>query len=67
MPTGLSVVSPDDFLLTLIRADLDAVATVIDAQALSLRNPPMTTTELLDGLDAIGLKGSVHALRHAVP
>ena len=32
-------------------------------QAAALRNPPMTTTELLDGLAIVGLHESVAALR----
>ncbi len=55
VPPGITVLSPDDFILRLIHADLEAVATVIEQQAAALRNPPMTTTELLDGLAIVGL------------
>ncbi len=65
VPPAVSVLSPDDFVLSLIRADLDAVATVVDQQAAALRNPPMTTAELLKGLDMVGLRKSVEALRSA--
>ncbi len=63
VPAAITVLSPDDFLLRLIHADLDAVATVIDQQAAALRNPPMTTPQLLDGLSIVGLHESVAALR----
>ncbi len=59
----LSVVTPDEFVLRLGQADADAVGAVVEEQAAALRQPPMTTTELLDGLEAIGLKASVAALR----
>lgn len=63
VPPGLSVLAPDDFVLSLIQADLDAVATVVDQQAAALRNPPMTTAELLEGLAVVGLAKSVDTLR----
>jgi predicted nucleic acid-binding protein len=67
VPAAITVLSPDDFLLRLIHADVDAVATVIDQQAAALRNPPMTTSQLLDGLAIAGLRQSVAALRAATP
>jgi hypothetical protein len=59
----LSVVTPDDLVLRLVQADPEAVQTVVDEQASALRHPPMTTAELLDGLELVGLKASVAALR----
>lgn len=65
VPAGITVLSPDHFLLRLIHADLDAVATVIDQQAAALLDPPMTTPQLLDGLAIAGLHASVAILRVA--
>lgn len=66
IPAGITVLSPDAFVLRLIQADVDAVATVVDQQAGALRNPPMTTAELLAGLAIVGLRQSVDALRGAM-
>lgn len=66
MPAGAMALSPDDFVLKLIHADPEAVAAVVDHQAAALRNPPMTTTELLAGLEVVGLAKSVDAVRHAM-
>lgn len=65
IPAGISVLAPDDFILRLIHIDIDAVGTVVDQQAGALRNPPMTTAELLKGLEIVGLRQSVEALRGA--
>jgi len=65
IPAGISVLAPDDFIVRLIHIDIDAVGTVVDEQAGALRNPPMTTAELLDGLEIVGLRQSVEALRRA--
>ena len=67
MPPSITVLSPDNFILRLIHADLESVVTVIEQQAGALRNPPMTTAELLDGLSIVGLHESVAALRPAMP
>ena len=67
VPPSITVLSPDDFILRLIHADVEAVAAVIEQQAAALRNPPMTPTELLDGLAIVGLHESVAALRPATP
>lgn len=60
---GLEAVPPDDFVHRLITEDIDAVAEVIERQASDLRNPPMSTAELLSGLAAVGLHRTVAALR----
>jgi len=65
IPAGISVLVPDDFVLSLILIDIDAVGTVVGQQAGALRNPPMTTAELLEGLEIVGLRQSVEALRGA--
>jgi predicted nucleic acid-binding protein len=59
----LSVVTPDDLVLRLVQADVEVVVAVVDAQAAGLRRPPMTTAELLHGLESVGLTASVAALR----
>jgi predicted nucleic acid-binding protein len=43
-------------------SDLDAVVEVVDRQAADLRNPPMSTAELLDCLRVAGLPRTVAAL-----
>ena len=65
IPAGITVLAPDDFVLSLITGDLDGVAAVVEQQAGALRNPPMTTAELLEGLAIVGLRQSVDALRGA--
>jgi hypothetical protein len=67
VPPSITVLSPDDFILGLTHADVESVATVIEQQAAAPRNPPMTITELLDGLAIVGLHESVAALRQATP
>lgn len=65
IPAGITVLAPDDFVLSLIGADFNGVAAVVEQQAGALRNPPMATAELLDGLAIVGLHQSVEALRWA--
>lgn len=66
MLEGLRVVSTDEFVLELASDDLDVVVDVIETQAAGLVNPPMTASELLDGLEAVGLVESVALLRPAI-
>lgn len=51
----MSAQSPDTFVGTLLDVDAEAVVAVIEVQAASLRNPPMTVAELLAGLAEVGL------------
>jgi hypothetical protein len=67
MPAGPVALSPNDFVLKLIHADSEAVAAVVDDQAAALRKPPMTTVEILDGLEVVGLARSVEAMRRTMP
>jgi hypothetical protein len=53
-------------VLSASEADVEAVAAVVETQAASLRSPPMTTAELLDGLAVVGLARSVAAIRQAL-
>lgn len=66
LPDGLRVSPPDDFVLSMIDADIEAVVAVVETQAASLRHPPMTIAELLDGLAIVGLKRSAGAVRQVV-
>lgn len=66
VPTRIVVLSPDDFVMRLVTEDLDSVADVVDAQAADLTNPPMTTNELLDGLEQVDLIRTVAQLRPAI-
>jgi predicted nucleic acid-binding protein len=54
---------PDDFVLETIDIAPAAVAKVITEQAAGLKNPPMTTTEVLDKLHEQRLVQSVARLR----
>ncbi len=66
IPSTLQVLSPDKFVLALATEDLDAVVDVIESQAAALANPPMTASQLLDGLEEVGLFRSVARLRSTV-
>lgn len=66
IPGHLRVLSADAFVVMLATDDLDIVVEVIEAQAAALTNPPMTTNQLLDGLEEVGLVASVALLRPAV-
>ncbi len=65
LPAASLVVSPDEFVLGIIEHDHDSVVEVVEAQAAELKNPPMTTGELLDGLEAVGLVASMTRIRNA--
>ncbi|HUR18828.1 MAG TPA: hypothetical protein VMZ51_07830 [Acidimicrobiales bacterium] len=67
LPNGFTARSPDDFVMQLIHADADGVATVIDQQSAALHNPAMTIPEPLDGLEFAGLRHSAGALRLSAP
>ena len=58
-----SSASPDNFVLSLSEADVEAVPAVVETQAASLRRPPMTTLELLDGLAVVDLTSPADAIR----
>jgi predicted nucleic acid-binding protein len=64
---GVEAISPDEFAHRLVTTDPDATAEVVERQAADLRNPRMTTAELLDGLAAVGLSHTVNALRSPRP
>jgi hypothetical protein len=62
---GLLVLSPDMFVTGLADEDIENVLRVIETQAGQLKNPPMTTTELLDGLEEVDLVAFVRRVREA--
>lgn len=63
VPEGMSVVSPDEFVLEMASDDLDVVVDVVDTQAAGLVNPPMTARVLDDGSEKV-LDGSFTLGRH---
>lgn len=54
---------PDDFVRNVVDLDVSRVARVVREQARALKNPPMTSAELLERLLRHGLAQSVAALR----
>lgn len=62
----IEALSRDDLGYRIVTADPDAADEVVEHQAADLCNPPMTTTQLLDGLAAVGLTRTVDALRALV-
>ncbi len=63
---GLLAVSPDAFVAGLADADIETVLRVVETQAGQLKNPPMTTDELLDGLEEVDLAKFVRRVRSAL-
>ncbi len=55
LPPTMTAQAPDVFVAMLLDLDAEAVLTIIEVQAASLRNPPMTVEELLAGLAEVGL------------
>lgn len=62
-PLGIVAVHPDTFVLAAVARDPDGVLAVLHGQVASLRNPPTTLTELLDGLALQGLREAMAAMR----
>ena len=62
-PHGLTALSPDAFARELFKHDPDIVLDVLVEQAASLRNPPTTFEQLLDGLREAGMTSFVDAVR----
>jgi predicted nucleic acid-binding protein len=59
----LEAVHPDDFVLDCIDLSAAAVLAAVREQAETLKNPPMTASEVLERLQANGLAQSVAKLR----
>jgi predicted nucleic acid-binding protein len=66
VPEGLVVVSADAFVIGLADEDTETVLGVVEMQAGQLRNPPMTTPELLDGLEEVDLVEFVRRVHRAL-
>lgn len=66
LPPTVRAESPDAFVMSLIRADVEGVARIVEQQAAALRNPPMTAHTLLNGLAQVALKETAAALRDEV-
>ena len=49
-PHGIEVMSPDAFLVSLLRRDTDAVLTIIRQQAAALYKPPLSVEDILNKL-----------------
>lgn len=62
---GIAALSPDDFVMGLIQADIDAVLDVIEAQAAALQRLPTTVDQLQGRLERSGLASSIARLRAA--
>lgn len=62
-PYDVEAQHPDAFVLHLLSLDAGAVGRVLSAQAMSLKNPPMTRDEFLETLESRGLVQSVAELR----
>jgi len=60
---GVEAIHPDAFVLDLIDLWPAAVATAVQEQAASLKNPPMSLADVLDVLRNNGLVQSVAKLR----
>lgn len=66
VPEELLVVSPDAFVTDLADDDIETVLRVVETQAGQLKNPPMTTNELLEGLGEVELVAFVQRVRNAL-
>jgi predicted nucleic acid-binding protein len=53
LPDGMVAMSPDDFLISLVDADREAVIGAIEKQAAGYRNPPATVASLLQWLGRV--------------
>lgn len=60
---GIEAVPPDDFLSKLFEAQPNEICLAFERQLKSLKNPPKTTDELLNTLEANGLGETVIKLR----
>lgn len=63
LPPKVTAQSPDTFVGKLLDIEAEAVVAIIEEQAASLRNPPMTVAELLAGLAEVGLVGASRRVR----
>lgn len=63
--TPPQIVTPDEFYARLLHAGLeDDVLETVHRISMKLRNPPRSPSEILDGLEHIGLTKTVTHLRN---
>ena len=62
-PLNVQAQHPDDFVLSLIDIDENAVCEAARKQRANLQNPPKSIDQLLDGLEKIGLVKTVEFFR----
>ena len=60
---GITVLHPDPFVNQLLDANAGKVQQALTRQIAALRNPPMTTSDLLDVLARAGLPDAAQRLR----
>ncbi|MBC7796095.1 MAG: PIN domain-containing protein [Pyrinomonadaceae bacterium] len=58
-PFGVEAIHPDAFIVSLIEENSAKVLSVVKGQQESLKNPPRTITELLQTLEANGIKEAI--------
>ena len=66
-PFGLEAVSADEFALGALKATPEQVVAIVRQQAADLKNPPYTVAELIERLEANGLKRFTEELRQLSP
>ena len=62
-PFGIEPQPSDDFVLTLLDSDPEAVVAAAESHRLSLKNPAKSLGEYLEALQRQGLVGAVQAFR----
>ncbi len=66
-PHGIEALSADEFVVRVIEAVPEQVATIVKQQAADLTNPPCTVEQVLKALARNGLKRSAVRLRELTP
>jgi hypothetical protein len=64
---GVTVMTPDNFFVSMATSHGATLANVIAEMAASRRNPPMTTTEVLEALGRAGMPNFAARIRAAIP
>ena len=60
---GVKAISPDDFVAMLAHSSLESIERTLLDQLVSLKNPPMSLSELKEKLASLGLKKSMELLK----
>ena len=66
-PLNVQAQHPDDFVLSLLDIDQNAVCEAARKQRANLKNPPKSVDQLLDGLEKTGLVKTVEFFRRRRP